>query len=132
VKIVDFIIVLSIVLLLTGCIQNDAPATVPVSNENEMSKNLSIKLGETFELEFQSNPSTGFEWFEQHDTTVLQLVSSKYRQNSNNRIVGNPGTQTFVFKAVGKGKTTIEFVYKRSWEKDIPPAKKVLYRVEVY
>ena len=127
-KTANLMAVLSIVLLLTGCIQKD----VSVSEGNEMSKNLSIKLGETFELGFESNPSTGFEWFERHDTTILQLVSSEYKQNSNNRIVGNPGTQTFIFKAVGRGKTTIEFVYKRSWEKDIPPAKKVLYKVEVY
>ena len=43
-KTANLIAILSIVLLLTGCIQKD----VSVSEGNEMSKNLSVKLGETF------------------------------------------------------------------------------------
>ncbi len=123
--------ILFVALLVSGCIQKEISFSIPIFQENEMKTSLSVKFGETFRFELESNPSTGFEWFEQHDPAILELVSRKFLPSSHTRLVGSSGTQIFIFKATAKGETTIELVYKRQWEKNVPPTKRVLCRVKV-
>jgi len=115
---------------ITGCVQKNISFSIPVISENEMKTELSIKKGDSFRIELESNPTTGYMWYEHHDSQMISLIKSGFVSSSpEKKIVGNPGKQIFVFKAVEKGETVIEFVYKREWEKEI--VKKINFKIRI-
>ncbi|HML05885.1 MAG TPA: protease inhibitor I42 family protein [Methanobacterium sp.] len=95
-------------------------------------KELNVKLDEKFKIKLESNPSTGYTWIPEFDSDFLKLVKSKYLkpQDSVNPLVGNPGTQKFVFKAIKTGETKITMKYVRPWENCIP-SKVIVYNVKI-
>lgn len=81
-----------------------------------------IKKGETIDVLLESNPSTGYVWDfkEAIDTTVIKLESKDFikKDKGDKTAVGAAGSEKWIFKAVGRGKTTIKLKYARPWEKD--------------
>ncbi|HXK44540.1 MAG TPA: protease inhibitor I42 family protein [bacterium] len=88
-----------------------------------METELVVKSGDTFRIELKSNPTTGYEWFAKYDEMMLNLKRSEYISPQSQKMVGSPGKQVFIFQALKKGETIVEFTYQRSWEKDKPPVK---------
>lgn len=77
---------------------------------------LTVRRGEKFKIELQSNPSTGYRWhLVFFDKSILKLISSEFEPNTANQI-GTAGTQRFNFEATKEGTTSIKLIYKRSWE----------------
>ena len=82
-------------------------------------KPISIRIEKEFIIALDSNPTTGYDWEESYDESVLKLVDDRYEQDEKAEgLVGAGGTQYFQFKALKAGQTEITFVYKRSWETD--------------
>lgn len=81
-------------------------------------------VGRTFTLVLDANPTTGYSWSQTiKDTNVVTYVDNAYVATPRDpQVVGGGGTDTFTFKAVGKGTTTITLVYARPWE-SVPPAQ---------
>jgi predicted secreted protein len=44
---------------------------------------------------------------------------------------GAPVWEVFDLKARRAGQSTVEFVYERPWERNVPPAKRVMLTVDV-
>src|SRR5574344_1065796 len=85
------------------------------------SDTMTVKLRKNFQIKLESNPSTGYSWdlSKTVDKSYVKLVKNSYKQNRcNPRMVGVGGVETFVFKPLKKGSTTIYFEYKRPWEKE--------------
>ncbi len=85
-----------------------------------------MKVGDEFVLTLESNPSTGYLWrlAEKLDENIVKLAGSEYKAiDTNTKRVGAGGNEVWTFRAEGKGKTTINLIYVRPWEKDAPPAK---------
>jgi predicted secreted protein len=75
------------------------------------------KVNEPFTISLPANPTTGYEWKADYDYVLLSQESSEFERASTGRMaVGAGGTSVFVFLPLKPGKTTIYFVYKRSWE----------------
>ncbi|MBA2656405.1 MAG: protease inhibitor I42 family protein [Tatlockia sp.] len=73
-----------------------------------------------FQINLNSNPTTGFQWeLINFDKSFLQLSSSQYIP-SKTQLMGAVGTMQFNFKLItGKiypTKTSMLFKYKRPWE----------------
>jgi inhibitor of cysteine peptidase len=81
-------------------------------------------VGKTFTIALDANATTGYNWSQTtKDTGVVAFVDNAYLAEARDpQVVGGGGTDTFTFKAVGKGTTTISFAYARPWE-SVPPAK---------
>jgi inhibitor of cysteine peptidase len=78
---------------------------------------LSVKCGDKFKIEVESNPSTGYKWHLLFfDEDILLLISSKFVPDLTNQI-GSSGIEQFNFEAIKKGRTSIKIAYKRAWEK---------------
>lgn len=80
-----------------------------------------LKVGESFELELISNPSTGYCW------TFFPLKSNCFKiteitGNADPKVIGNQLTTIFKIKAVKRGTEEISFLYHKTWEKDVKPA----------
>jgi inhibitor of cysteine peptidase len=81
-------------------------------------------IGKTFTIALDANATTGYNWSQTtKDTNVVAYVDNEYVAEARDpQVVGGGGTDTFTFKAVGKGTTTITLAYARPWE-SVPPAK---------
>ena len=81
------------------------------------SKTITVGVEQEFVIALDSNPTTGYDWEETHDESMLALVEDKYEPDEKAEgLVGAGGTQYFRFIALKKGNTEITLVYKRSWE----------------
>ena len=75
------------------------------------------RVGEPFTISLPGNPTTGYEWKADYDYVLLKLESALFEgSTSETKLVGAGGTSSFVFLPIKPGKSTIYFVYKRSWE----------------
>ena len=81
-------------------------------------------VGKTFTIALDANATTGYNWSQTtKDMNVVAYVDNAYTATAANpQIIGGSGTDTFTFKAVGKGTTTISLAYARPWE-SVPPAQ---------
>jgi inhibitor of cysteine peptidase len=79
--------------------------------------------GETFEIVLEGNPTTGYQWeVEPLDTPSLEQIGQPSYELSSDAI-GAGGIYTFRFRAAAVGSTGVRLLYRRSFEKDVPPAR---------
>ncbi len=75
------------------------------------------KVNESFTISLPANPTAGYEWKADYDYVLLKQESAQFEgAASETKQVGAGGTSVFVFLPIKPGKSTIYFVYKRSWE----------------
>ena len=81
-------------------------------------------VGKTFTIALDANMTTGYNWTQTtKDTNVVAYVDNAYVAAATGpQTVGGGGIDTFTFKAVGKGTTTITLNYARPWE-SVPAAQ---------
>eukprot|EP00802_Teleaulax_amphioxeia_P026441 Tamp_27518.p2 GENE.Tamp_27518~~Tamp_27518.p2 ORF type:complete len:135 (+),score=39.11 Tamp_27518:51-407(+) len=79
---------------------------------------VSVAKDGTVEVQLDSNPTTGYTWTLASGSNGLEQTGSQYISKSEGGMVGGGGIQTYTFKAAGQGENTLEFVYKRAWEKE--------------
>jgi predicted secreted protein len=66
--------------------------------------------GQNFTITLRSNPSTGYHWEPQFESTALSLTDSVFVSDPNpHNLVGVPGSLVFTFQGLAKGTTTITF-----------------------
>ncbi len=76
------------------------------------------EMGQTFSINLDSNPTTGYIWTVDFDQNFLS--GGRELNNTINPIqpafIGAGGRQIFSFTPIKEGQTTISAVYKRPWE----------------
>jgi inhibitor of cysteine peptidase len=119
-----------IVLLTGGCSANEVrlnDAHDGIQKELTRDRVLFITL--------ESNPTTGYSWqVAEIDQSILRQVGdAEYKSSAtgNPPKVGAGGTETFRFETVSTGSTTLKLVYRRPWEKDVPPIKTYTVQISV-
>lgn len=93
-----------------------------------------VRQGAPFVINLSADPSTGVGWVLTNDpgATVWRIGGPDYTPDPIPAgMMGVGGTTTWRFRGKAPGTTTLEFAYRRSWEKDVPPAKVVRYDVTV-
>jgi len=101
------------------------PVTIKVS-ENDAGSTLEMKAGDSLEIILQANPTTGYRWeVASNDTSVLKNIGIEYQADKvPSGIVGSGGKTIMRFMAIKEGETFLQLVYRRPFEKDMPPVKK--------
>jgi predicted secreted protein/nitrous oxidase accessory protein NosD len=88
------------------------------------------RVNEPFTISLSANPTTGYEWKADYDYVLLKQESVLFeRATSETKRVGVGGTSVFVFLPIRPGKSTIDFVYKRSWENIVADTR--VFHVEI-
>lgn len=114
----------------TGAVAPVAPlvagAVVPVASS------LRGEVGEELRVELPANPSTGFSWgfAEEPDAAILARVGEQFVPATGS-LVGAGGQAVWTFRGVAPGTTSFTLVYRRVWESDVEPARRVRYQVRV-
>lgn len=104
-------------------------ASAPVPRQRQ------LEVGQSLDLELPGNPSTGYSWDVLADgAPVLRRESPPPAAASGSTeppMVGVPSPSRFRFVGAQRGRTQLHLVYRRSWERDVPPAEEIRLDVEV-
>jgi inhibitor of cysteine peptidase len=77
---------------------------------------IEARVGETFTIELEGNPSTGYQWQEDIDTEKVKLLDRVFEAHTQN--IGSAGKVRLTFQPISEGDTTIFLGYRPVWEKD--------------
>lgn len=77
---------------------------------------INSKVGETFSIELEGNPTTGYQWQEKFDEEKVKLLDKKINPSSGQ--IGASATEVFKFQVLKEGTTDLRFNYKRAWESE--------------
>lgn len=124
----SILLAVSLILLILAAVYIFSGCTIKGSiyTENNNGDNLSLKINDVIKIRLESNATTGYKWnlSEKNNSGIIALVTSDYTEKENkDKLVGAGGFETFTFKAVSSGSTTLILTYNRPWEKDIEPEK---------
>jgi len=117
----------------TGAADSEQAEKVALTDADD-GKAVELRVGQVLEITLEANPTTGFGWqvLEVEGAVVEQQGEKAYRQReTDGRRVGVGGWETFTFKATKAGAADLRLVYRRSWEKDVEPAKTFAVKVTV-
>ena len=88
--------------------------------QNHISKEVDVAVGDSFTVTLCSNPTTGFQWESAQisDQTVLQQTDHKFvpPPERPEPVEGEAGKEVWTFKALKKGTTEVSLEYSRPWE----------------
>ena len=84
-----------------------------------------VTLNRPFHIKLKANPSTGYKWGASYDKSFLTLVKESHQRDPSKpkTHVGVGGITTFTFRPIRNGETSINFRYKRPWEKEVAETK---------
>ena len=104
------------------------PQTITGADTNHP---ITLQIGQEILLHLESNRSTGYRWFlTESKNPVLSNVGTPTYQ-VDRPLPGAGGVETWTFRTDKIGTGTLELEYRRSWEKNVPPAKTVIFHITV-
>lgn len=105
---------------------------IEIGEYSDSAAPIESETGRIIIITLRSNRTTGYEWqlAEPLNTKVVDFMSSEYMTNPP-QMTGSPGTEAWLFRAMGEGKTKIDFKYVRLWEKDVEPGQKISFDIVV-
>ena len=83
---------------------------------NSSDKEIVVPKGESFAIELEGNPTTGYDWELQFDQDKIKDIDSQHVPATES--VGGGGKRRFVLQAVKSGDLSVRAIYKRAWERD--------------
>jgi predicted secreted protein len=94
---------------------------------------VSLKMGSMLEVRLEANHTTGYSWVARPVATpvLVMLGTATYQENAAEGKMGAGGGEIWQFKAQKTGKETLQFEYRRPWEKNVPAAKTVTFQIAV-
>lgn len=105
-------------------VRGQKPTPVLITQEDNH-RTLTVPVGTPLRITLQGRPGTGFGWYLLHgDSSVLKPVGTpKTEDPKPEQKLDGIELTVFRFKAVRRKSCTLEFVYRRSWERGVPPAE---------
>jgi len=88
-------------------------------------------IDKSFFIDLPIDPSTGYLWQADFDSTILKLVSTNFIQRKDSDKTSTEDFQTFEFQALVKSNTSITFNSVRSWEANTAPKDVKVYDVSI-
>ena len=92
---------------------------------------ITLRIGQELTLNLESNPSTGYRWFLANTESSVLISVGKSAFKQGRPMPGAGGVESWTFRAAEGGNETLKFEYRRAWETNMPPARKVLFHVKV-
>lgn len=79
---------------------------------------IETKNDSEFNIQIRASLGSGYQWIleDSLDNNYITLVRTTFATDST-EMAAKPDLQTFVFKALKKGSSSISFIYKRPWKK---------------
>ena len=106
-----------VILLLVVFCAPSASAAAKVVTDKDRGTTVQLKSGDVLEVRLNSNPTTGYEWSVNPNSTPLLKLTGQSQTEATQPGVGRPIFQIFKFQATGRGTGVLLLRYARSWEK---------------
>ena len=110
--------------------ETKAADSVLTVTDADNGKNIDLASGQTLRVKLKTISGTGYAWTLSGDPAPLKLTKS-YTQQNNSRRAGGGQMSVFDLTASSAGLANVTFVYRRSWEYNVPPAKTFKVHVNV-
>jgi copper homeostasis protein (lipoprotein) len=93
----------------------------------------SLKVGGVLEVRLEANHTTGYSWVQTPaaNPVLTRLGAAAYEAKPAGGKTGVGGVEIWKFKAIEAGKQSLQFEYRRPWEKNAAAAKTVTFNVTV-
>lgn len=114
--------------ILTACTSADSRNVVVTQYD----KQAVMTIGQMLTVKLPGNITTGFSWYLVQMPDLLEQIGEEEYVPMQSQMVGAGGISIWRFKAFASGTDTLRFIYKRSWEADVLPARTVDYIVTVF
>jgi inhibitor of cysteine peptidase len=126
-----WILGLTLVAALAACgSDDDAGGARQVLDGGDVGTEITVGVGEEFELRLESNATTGYAWQVVEQPDAITLVSSEY-EAPDTSLVGAGGMEVFVFEGVAEGSGELRLEYVRSFDDPPEPAETADFQVQV-
>jgi inhibitor of cysteine peptidase len=91
--------------------------------EQEANSNVRLRVGDTFVVTLEGNPTTGFTWeVASSDPAILKpLGEAQFTPDTS--ALGSGGKVSLQFEAIGTGQTPLKLIYHRPFEVGAAPLK---------
>lgn len=77
---------------------------------------ITVHTGETFTVDFQATPATGYQWSVADLPAGVEFLRDSFTPATAPTVLPATGTHSFHFKATRPGPVELHFELKRSWE----------------
>lgn len=124
-KTVPLLLLSALLLGAPGC-GDSSKKEEPVTAETTIEGTIPVKVGQAFQIRLPANPTGGYGWQyrTELETSHLKEIKRSFQEIPADKVTPEmTGFETWAFKALEKGTSTIELVYKQHWKEDGPPAK---------
>jgi predicted secreted protein len=108
-------------ILCAPAIANAADTVVTAADKGG---HIALKLDASFELHLPSNPTTGYMWYVEKESTPGVKLVKQWQIDSTEPGVGRPIVQVFKFEGKHRGTGVLRMHYVRSWEPPAPDDEK--------
>ena len=125
----NFVFRLSIIIFLL-CLTNLVFAEKDFSRQL---KAMRVPPGKIITISLNANPSTGFSWqlVSISDKNILKFVKKYFSQAAGKEMAGAGGIENWSFKTLKSGQVVVVLEYRRTWEKNVPAAKREEFNIFV-
>lgn len=118
------------ILLLSACGVPVSPSPNPTSpasprklSESDNGSVITLQVGERLDIRLAANPTTGYQWEVAEGDSAVMKQAGEPEYKADSEALGSGGAMTFLFSAAGAGRTNLQLIYHRTFEKDTPPLK---------
>jgi inhibitor of cysteine peptidase len=124
-----------LMLVAIACFSPAALAATKVITDADKGGEVHMKVVDRLELRLKSNPTTGFMWYVEKESTPLVKLHHQSQteppDQSTEPAMGRPIFQVFTFEARRRGSGVLRMHYVRSWEKPTPEDERFEIRVVI-
>ena len=123
-------IIVALVGLCVASCGSDGAQTPVVLDVSDSGSAITFAVGDTFEVQLDSNPTTGYGWIVAEQPEGITVQSSDF-EAPDTSLVGAGGVEVFVFEATAAGSGTLRLDYVRSFDDPPVPADTVEYDLTI-
>lgn len=119
-------VLVSGIIILTVCWVLAFPSFAEKISLTKSDNRSSIKMatGDNLEIALDGNPTTGYVWEKVEGDNAILPGQGDYKYTpAEPSLVGSGGKFAFTFLGAAAGKTRLYFIYHRTFEKNVAPAK---------
>ena len=107
------------------------PSKKLVLEESTIARQITLTRGGELMVNLRDTPSTGYGWETVTLPGALKLKSDASDAPAVKGMVGGTNTRHLTYTALKPGKGTLKLVYRRAWEKNVPPVRVFTVQVTV-
>ncbi len=85
--------------------------------KSDQGREVTVKVGDTLHIALERSGGTGYQWYlDKSYGNYFELLEERTETQQNRSLIGAPVVQTWKWKAILKGETSIRLLLYRDWE----------------